>query len=142
MLQRSLHALMAINPRLPAEELAGAGDVRPADFGIIFRQRFEGNRALASRQGNSLAGEIQDRHFMRVAQVDRIMEVGRQKPINPFDEIGHIAEAARLAAIPLNREGPSAERLADAGRNEEAARPITVRGCSGGGSHERHQPRR
>src|SRR5947207_12450322 len=99
MLQRSLHAFVAIDVWLPAEELAGSRDIGPADFGIVLRQRLEGNRALASRQGNSLAGEIQDRHFMRVAQVDRIMEVGRQKPINPFDEIGYIAEAAGLRAV-------------------------------------------
>src|SRR5438874_1799584 len=94
MLQRPLHAFMTIHPRLPAQQAAGARDVGPTNFRIVLRQRLVDDGASASSQSNDLAGEVQNRDLVGIAQVDRIMEVGAKKPINPFNQVGHITEAA------------------------------------------------
>src|SRR5947209_5460089 len=73
-LQSPFHPFMTIHARLPAEELPSTRNVRPAHLGIIFGQRFELNRAAASRQGDGLASEIENSDFMRIAQIDRLME--------------------------------------------------------------------
>src|SRR5437899_1919336 len=91
-LHRPPQTVVPIDFRLPTQELAGPGNVRLPELGIVLRQRLENDAALASRQLQNLPGEFEDRHFVRVAKVDRLMKLREEQPEDALDQITDIAE--------------------------------------------------
>src|SRR5439155_23504808 len=57
--------------RLPAEQLARPRDVRLPNLRIVDRQRLEHDVALRSREPAHRLGELEQRHLVRIAEVDR-----------------------------------------------------------------------
>ena len=55
---------------------------------IVLRQRLELDLALAARQLQDLLGEIEDAHLVRIAEVDRLVEVGEEQPVDALDQVG------------------------------------------------------
>src|SRR5262249_49899318 len=95
-----------------AQELPGPGDVRPADPGVVLGQGPKLDGALRPGQLADLPGELQDGHLAGVAQVDRLVEIGRQQLLDPVDQVVDVAEAPRLRAVAVHRDRLAAQRLA------------------------------
>src|SRR5262245_47183869 len=77
-----LQTVMPVNVGFPAEQLAGPGDVGLANFRVILGQRFEHELRSAAGVGKDLAGEFEDRNLVRVAEVDRLVELGEEQAVN------------------------------------------------------------
>ena len=60
------------------------------------------------------------RDLVRVAEVDRLVEVGEQQPVDALDQVGDVAEAARLRAVAVDGERLAAQRLAHEVRQHPA----------------------
>src|SRR5581483_11916399 len=75
-------------------------------------------------------GELFDRHLARVADVDRLVEIGLREFENAIDQIAHITERARLRAVPENGEGFVFQSLADERRNDAAVAQTHARTVS------------
>ena len=56
-------------------------------------------------------GKLQNRNLLRIADVCRQMLVRHHQPIDPLDQVGHIAKAARLFSISINRQWLAAQCL-------------------------------
>ena len=65
-------------------------------------------------------GEFQDRDFRRIADVDRLVFVRFQQPVNPLDQIRHVAEAARLFAVAIDGDRLADQRLIEEVRQRAA----------------------
>src|SRR5579862_1103288 len=70
-LNRLRHPLAQRHLRFPFQNLLRLGDVRLALFGIILRQGFVDDFALRTGRADDFLGELQHRHFHRVADVHR-----------------------------------------------------------------------
>ena len=114
--QGHLQAVHQVDLRLPAEDLAGLGDVGLAHLGVVLGQLQEGElRARAGQLEHGL-GELQDRHLAGVADVRRQGLVGLQQPVDAVHQVRHVAEGARLAAVAEDGQGLAAQGLAHEGR--------------------------
>src|SRR5262249_8012792 len=58
--------------------------------------------------------------LVRVAEVDRLVEVGEQEAVNTFYQVRYIAEAARLRAVAVDSDRLAAEGLAHEGGQDAA----------------------
>src|SRR5947209_8766348 len=95
-LEGALQPLVAVHLRLPAQQLPRPRDVWLADLRVVLRQRLEYQLALRAAKGQDLAGELQDRHLAGVAEVDRLVELGKQQPVDALDQVADVAERAGL----------------------------------------------
>src|SRR5436305_1717136 len=75
-------------------------------------QRLVDDRALAPRQGQDLPGEVQDGDLVRIAEVDRPVEVRAEQAVDPLDQVLDVAEAARLRPVAVDGQWFAAQRLA------------------------------
>src|SRR6266404_4958842 len=101
-----------------AENPARERDVRLADLRIIDGERLVRNAAARACQLDDELRELQHGHLVRVADVHRRRMVAAQETENAFDEVGHIAEAARLAAVAEHCQVLAAQRLRDEVRHD------------------------
>src|SRR5882724_8808536 len=73
LLDRAAQALAQIDLRLPAQQVAGKGDVRLADLGIVGGQRLEDDLRPRPGQLDHRLRELQQRELVRVADVHRLV---------------------------------------------------------------------
>src|SRR5262245_4469853 len=93
-LQRSPQPLTAANFRLPAQQLSRPADVGLAHLRIVLRQWSILDRTFTPRQSENLFRELENRHFVGVAEVDRLVEIGEEQLLDAIDEVIDVAEAA------------------------------------------------
>src|SRR5262249_26320612 len=55
--------------------------------------------------------KFQNRNLIRIADVYRKMLAGKHQAIDPFNQIGNVAEAACLLSVSVDRYRTAAERL-------------------------------
>jgi hypothetical protein len=65
-------------------------------------------------------GQLEQRELVRVADVHRLVLAGLGQGDDAPDEVVHIAEGARLAALAEHRDRPVGERLAQEGGDRAA----------------------
>ena len=65
-------------------------------------------------------GQLPHRELARVADVHRIAPVALEQAVDAVDQVGHIAEGARLRAVAVDREGIAPQRLHDEVRHHAA----------------------
>src|SRR5438132_6383606 len=75
-----------LNFWLPVQQRARSGDVRPADFWIVGRQRSIHELAVRTGHSNDRLRDFLDRQLARVADVYRVMDAGQQQPDDSLDE--------------------------------------------------------
>ena len=92
-------AFFQIDDRFPAKLFPGAGNIGPALLGIVHGQRQKSQLTLRAGDANNPLGEFLDCQFVRVANVDRFMEVALGKLENTIDQIGDETKAARLRCV-------------------------------------------
>ena len=80
-------------------------------FGIVLRQGFENNRRGYAHQCANAFGEFENRNFLRISDIRRLVLVGHHQAINSFDKIGDVAETARLFSRAVHGDGLSGQRL-------------------------------
>ena len=103
---------------LPAKHLPRPGDVGTADFGIIGRQWLDGQRGLRSGDVENRLGELPYRILVRVADVHRIGISAHEQLKDPLDLVVHVAEAAGLAPVAIQRQRLARQRLDDEVRHD------------------------
>ncbi len=59
-----------------------------------------------------------DRHLARVADVDRLVEIGLREAKDAVDQVGDVTEGTGLRAVAEDGEGSSSEGLADESRHD------------------------
>ena len=64
--------------------------------------------------------DLLDRHFLRIADVDRVVLLRQHQPDDAVDQIADVAEAARLRAVAEHRDVLVDERLRDERRHRAA----------------------
>ena len=106
-------AFLEVDFRLPVEQAAGLGDVRATLPGVVLRKRLEDDLDIRAKQGANALGEFENGDFLRVAEIDRFVLVGLRQAVNPFNQIGDVAEAAGLLAIAVDGDGLAGECLMD-----------------------------
>ena len=117
---------------LPAELFFGQGDVRAAADGVVLGEGGVDDPGAAPRELEDLFGQLEDGELAGIAQVDRADEpVGVHQPDERLDEVRDVAEGARLAAVPVDRQGLALEGLDDEVADDPAvvdghARPVGV----------------
>ena len=109
--------------RLPAQQLLGPGDVGLADLGVVDGERLKDDLRARAGHLDHLLRQLQQRHLVRVADVDRQVRVGLHQRDQPLDQVVDVTEAARLAAVAEDRHRLVLQRLAQEGRD----RPPVVR---------------
>src|SRR6266446_567582 len=109
MLQGPAEAVLASDLWLPAQQRAGTSDVGPPHARVVLRQRLVDDRALAAGQLQNFLGKIENAQFVRIAEVDRLVEVGKEQAIDALDEVADEAEAARLRAVAVDRQRLAAQ---------------------------------
>ena len=72
-------------------------------------------------------GELQHGHLARVADVHRRRLVAPEEAEDALDQVGDVAEAARLRAVAVDRERLAAQRLRDEVRDDAA---VVRRACA------------
>src|SRR6185503_4539268 len=87
------------NLRLPAEDRARARDVRLAHAWIVHGQGARDDAAARSGERDDRLRELADGQLVRVPDVDGVHLVRADQAIQPLHEVGHVAEAARLAPV-------------------------------------------
>src|SRR3954453_14484050 len=109
---------------LPPQYLARPRDVGLAHLGVVDRQRLEDDLAGSARRLDHGLGQLQQRHLLRVADVDRQVLLAFSQRDQSADQVVDVTEAPRLGAVAEHREGLALERLAD----ERRDRAPVVRG--------------
>ena len=71
---------------------------------VVLGKRLKADFALRSRDLNNHLGTLQNGEFRRVADVDGQVFLGSRQSKDALDEVGDVAEAARLLAIAVDRE--------------------------------------
>src|SRR6266508_6763514 len=98
--QPAAQPFLQVDFRLPAEHLACACDVRPADFRIVDRPRFERDLARRARDANHRLGELKHCHLVIwIADVYRKVLAGLREHDQATNGVVYVAEAARLGAV-------------------------------------------
>src|SRR5439155_9275505 len=122
--QHAAQAFLELYLRLPAEQLASAGDVGLPDLRIVDGQRLVDD--LASRPGDAEdgLGQLVESELTGIAEVDRQVLAGFGQQDEPANEVVHVAEAARLAAVAEHSQWLALDGLSDKRRNRTpVARP-------------------
>ena len=88
---------------LPLQDAAGFCDVRAALLGIVLRQRMKNDRSGCADERAHALGKFENRDFVRVADVDGLVLVRFEQPVNSFDQIGDVAKTSRLLAVAVRR---------------------------------------
>src|ERR1700736_3323943 len=97
---RPLQSLIEADLRLPAKLVARQADVRAALSGIVLGGRGRADPSGGSGHLKHLRGELADREFFRITEVDRTSEVVRalHQLHQTIDQIVDVAERAGLVA--------------------------------------------
>ena len=104
--QRPLQAVGAVDLGLPAEELAGPGDVGAAALGVVLGQGAVVDGAPgAGDHRDDLLGELQHGDLRGVADVDRHRFVGEEQAIDAVDQVGRRSRSCGSAALRRRRSG-------------------------------------
>src|SRR5579885_60903 len=117
---RLLQSLRQRHLRFPVQNFSRLGNVGAALFGIVLRQRFENDSAPGTGGANDFPGELQHRQFRRVADVHGQIVIAHHQPVDAFDQVGNVTEAAGLSALAEDGDGLVFERLTDEGRHDAA----------------------
>src|SRR5207253_1727447 len=81
-------AFLEVDLRLPAENLAGAGDVRPAHLRVVDRHRLEDDLARRARHPDARLGELEHRQLpLRVPDVDGEVLLARREQVEPANQV-------------------------------------------------------
>src|SRR5437879_4568944 len=97
--------------RLPSEQPRGLANIRATLFGIVLGKRFEDDRHLGSQEPADAFGEFQNRNFLRIADIYGLVLLGIHQPVDAFDEVRHITEAACLPPVAIDGDGLARKRL-------------------------------
>src|SRR5215218_3634695 len=129
--QRALEAVIELDLRLPAEDLARAGDVGLALLGVVLGQRLVHDLARGAGDPEDRLREVEDRELARIAEVDRQVLAARREQEQPANEVVDVAEASCLRAVAEDGERLARECLAKEGRDRAPvvgahARPVGV----------------
>ena len=128
LLDRPAQAVDQLDRRFPAEQVAGAADVGAALLRIVGRQRLVDDlRARVGHLDHGL-GQLQQGELVRVADVDRRVDVGLGEGDDAADQVVDVTEAAGLAAVAEDGQRPVLQRLAQEGRDRAA---VVRRACAG-----------
>ena len=73
-------------------------------FGIVLRQRTKHDRFLRAHQSAHSFREFQNRDFVRIADINGIVLVGFEQPVDAVEQIGNVAETAGLLAVAIYRQ--------------------------------------
>src|SRR5215207_8908133 len=108
-----LDAFLQRDPGFPAQYLAGARNIGLALLRVTYAARILDKQDTGLIPDNLIDGlcELQDRHLMLVANVHRQMLVGQKQFDNAIDQVIHITEGTRLAAIAIDGERLAQKRL-------------------------------
>ena len=98
--------------------IARARDVRLADLRIVLGERALDQRRRGLRQLAHHLGELAHRVLVGVADVARIAVALHEELVDPLDLVRHVAEAARLRAVAVERDRLVAQRLHDEVRHD------------------------
>ena len=106
-LDRPREAVVELDLRLPAEQLARLVDVRDAELDVDVAERREHDLAGAAGEPLDPLGEVVDRHRgARVADVERLAD--RLRPLEAGEDaahhVGHVAPGADLRAVAADGE--------------------------------------
>src|SRR5678816_1742362 len=115
--QHPAQALLQVDLRLPAQQLARAGDVGLAYLRIVHGQCLVDDVALRPRDPDDRLGELIEGELVRIADVHGQMLAGLRQRNEPADEVVHVTKASCLGAVPEHGERLSLERLPDKRRN-------------------------
>src|SRR5215813_4589970 len=94
--QHAPEPVFELDLRLPAEQLAGAGDVGLADLRVVDGQRLVDDLAARAGHLEDGLGQLQDRDLPRVADVHREVLAALREQDEPADEVVDVAEAPGL----------------------------------------------
>src|SRR6266516_6368302 len=115
--QHAPEPLLALDFRLPAEQLPGPGDVGLTDLRVIDGKSFEHDFAFRRDELHKCLRELQNRKLLRVAEVHRQMLAALGEQMEPADQVVHVAEAAGLRAVAEDGDRLVLDRLTKEGRN-------------------------
>src|SRR5262249_39704238 len=121
--------------RLPPQHFFRPRDVRPAGFRIVHRQWAVFDLAAASGQPQDQLREFEDGHLVRIAYVDRLVELHVHQPPDAFDQVVDVLEASRLATFAEDRQRLAMQSLIDERRNDAAIVDAVARAISIMASH-------
>src|SRR5215471_17713921 len=80
-------AIFQGDARLPSQNGARFGNVRPALFRVVFGERLEDDFGTGSGDGPNVLCKLQDGHFMGVAKVYRVALLALHETVEPVDEV-------------------------------------------------------
>src|SRR4051812_6723333 len=118
--EHATEPFLEVDLGLPPEHLTGSRDVGLTDLRIVDRQRLEDNLARRPGHLDDVLREVEDRELPRVAEVDREMLAALGEQHEPADQIVDVAEAPRLRAVSVDRDGLVREGLPDEVRDRAA----------------------
>jgi hypothetical protein len=103
------------NGRLPPHLAAGQSDVGAALPGFVGRERVVHQRRPRPDEVAHQLGQLPHSELAGVPEVHGARDVipCTHEPYEPLDEVVHVAEGARLRAVPVQRDGLVAQRLHD-----------------------------
>jgi hypothetical protein len=107
------HAVTHLNPRFPTQFSAREGDVGPSLRRIVLGARSELHRRVGPGEVTDEIRQLENRHFLWVADVHRARQVGEEEPQCPVDQVVDVAQRSRLQTVALNCEGFALQRLVD-----------------------------
>jgi hypothetical protein len=117
LLKRASQALTQFDFRLPLQQVAGERDVGLALLRVIDGQRLVDQlRGRACELFDDLR-QFEQGELVRVAYVHRVVVAGLGQRDDPADQIVHVGERARLAAVAEDRDRATAQCLAQERRN-------------------------
>jgi hypothetical protein len=135
--ERELQAAAKADGRLPLEDRSCPGNIGTPLRGIVLRKRFVANPAAGPGDEENFTGAPQNVPLFRVADVDGKMFLGAGKAENAVDQIGDVAETARLAAVAIDREVLFEECLHHEVRDDPAVSGLQPRAV---GIEDPHHP--
>src|SRR6185369_3091727 len=115
--EEALEALVQLDLGLPAQHLLGARDVGLTHLRVVDGQRLEDDLRLRACYTDDRLGELEQRHLMRVPDVDREVLTARSEEVEPADLVVHVAKGAGLRAVAEDGQRLVLERLADERRD-------------------------
>src|ERR1700730_708706 len=127
-------------PRLPVEELAGAGQIGAALFWIILREGLEDDLTRAAAQVADAGRELEHGDLVLRPEVDGLGVIGRQQADDALDEVVDVTEAARLGAVPVHGHRLVLQRLHQEVRHgppviDAHPRPKAIKNANDAGVH-------
>ena len=109
---RALQPLGQRHLRLPAEQLAGLGDVGLPRLRVVLRQRLEDDRARAADRGPDLSANSRMVISCGLPMLTGSWKSRHQQAVDALDQVGDVAEAAGLRAVAEDGQRLAAQRLA------------------------------